>query len=189
LEAWELAEARIAIPGWLTTSFLLALIYLEPLRQRPTQAVLVPFERIPQAVLQGEVGAGLLFHEGAVTYREMGLYKVLDLGEMWYGETGLPLPLGLVAVRRDLGEETGRAVSRALGESIDYALAHEEEALAYALNFGRGMDRETCRRYIFMYVNQYTRDLGEEGLRALEALYRRALACGLIVEMAPLDPI
>ena len=185
----ELARGPIAIPGWLTTAFLLTMLYLEPLRESPRLAVALPFDRIAEAVLKDEVVAGLLIHEGQITYGEAGFHKVLDLGELWQQETGLPLPLGVNAVRRDLGEEVAAAVSRGLRQSIDYALAHEEDALSYALEFGRGIDREVCRRFVRMYVNEDTQDLGEEGLAALEALYRRALEHRLITAMPPLDVI
>ncbi|HKZ50632.1 MAG TPA: MqnA/MqnD/SBP family protein, partial [Dehalococcoidia bacterium] len=185
----ELARGPIAIPGWLTTAFLLTMLYLEPLRESPRLAVALPFDRIAEAVLKDEVVAGLLIHEGQITYGEVGFHKVLDLGELWQQETGLPLPLGVNAVRRDLGEEVAAAVSRGLRQSIDYALAHEEDALSYALEFGRGIDREVCRRFVRMYVNEDTQDLGEEGLAALEALYRRALEHRLITAMPPLDVI
>lgn len=184
VRASDLAGRTVAIPGRSTTAYLLLCLYLEGFR-----AVEVPFDRIPQAVLHGEVDAGLLIHEGQLTHRRIGLVPVLDLGAQWQEETGLPLPLGLDAVRRDLGEDLQAGISRALAESIRYAFCYEEEALDYAMQFGRGIDRETCRRFVRMYVNDYTLDLGEDGKRALLALYERAHARGLIPAVPPIDPL
>ncbi|MDR5694703.1 MAG: MqnA/MqnD/SBP family protein [Armatimonadota bacterium] len=181
--ASELTGRTIAVPGKSTTAYLLLRLYLEDF-----QAVEIPFDRIPQAVRAGEVDAGLLIHEGQLTYAEMGLVPILDLGARWREETGFPLPLGLDAVRRDLAEDLQARISQALAESIRYAFAHEEEALDYAMQFGRGIDREICRRFVRMYVNEYTLDLGGEGKRALLALYQRAYDRGLIPAVPPLDP-
>lgn len=178
----DLSGSTIAIPGRSTTSYLLLRLYLEDF-----QAVEIPFDRIPQAVLEGEVDAGLLIHEGQLTHPQLGLAPVLDLGARWREETGLPLPLGLDAVRRDLEEGLQAEISKALARSIRYAFTHEEEALDYALRFGRGIDRQTCRQFVHMYVNDYTLDLGEEGRRALLALYERAHRRGLIPAVPPLD--
>ena len=180
----DLGGRRIAIPGRHTTAFLLLSLYVADF-----QPVEVPFDRIPQAVLAGDVEAGLLIHEGQITYEAMGLNKILDLGDVWQRETPLPLALGINVVRRDLGEDLGRRVSLALRESIAYAFAHEEEALAYAMGYSRGIDRETCCRFVLMYVNDYTKGMGEEGQRALEALYERAYRRGFIPNRPPVDLI
>jgi 1,4-dihydroxy-6-naphthoate synthase len=119
----------------------------------------------------------------------MGLHKVLDLGKAWERETNLPLPLGINVVRRDLGESVGAALSDALRRSIAYAHAHVDEALEYAMKFGRGIDKETCRRFVLMYVNDYTVTLGAEGRRALERLFSEAHRKGLISAIPPIDPI
>ena len=119
----------------------------------------------------------------------MGLRKILDLGEVWDKQTGLPLPLGINVTRRDLGEAMARRLSEALRESIRYAHAHPEEAVGYALRYGRGIDAETCTRFVHMYVNDYTVTLGPEGRRALETLYRHAVDRGLLAAPPPLDAI
>ena len=130
-----------------------------------------------------------LIHEGQITHRAMGLQPVLDLGKTWEQGTELPVPLGINVVRRDLGEELHRTLSRGLRESIAYARAHEDEALGYAMRFGRGIDRETCRRFVTMYVNDLTVSLGTTGRRALEVLFGLAHAKGLIPEIPPIDPL
>jgi 1,4-dihydroxy-6-naphthoate synthase len=170
-----LAGRRLAIPGELTTAYLVARLYLPEF-----EAVPVVFDRIPAAVLEGRVDAGLVIHEGQITYAEMGLEKIADLGEMWLSDTGLPLPLGLDVVRKDLGREIAGEISAALAASIEHAFKHEEEAVEYALGFGRGLDLETTRRFVLMYVNDYTRDMGREGRQALEILLARAAAAGLV---------
>ncbi|MDP2948887.1 MAG: MqnA/MqnD/SBP family protein [Chloroflexota bacterium] len=180
----DLSGRRIAIPGRHTTAFLLL-----RLRLADFQPVEVPFDRIPRAVLAGEVDAGLLIHEGQITYQALGLRNVLDLGEWWRQETRLPLPLGLDVVRRDLGEALGQRISVALRESIEYAFAHEGEALAYAMGYSRGITLETCRRFVRMYVNEYTMQMGEEGQQALKTLYEMAFQRGLIASQPPVDLI
>lgn len=177
----DLRARGVAIPGRLTTAHLLL-----ALRLGEVETVELDFAQILPAVETGEVEAGVIIHEGQLTYQEHRLVKVLDLGEWWAEETELPLPLGLDLVRSDLGEEVAREVSRALRESIEAAYGEEEEALAYALQFGRGMDRETCRRFIKMYVNEDTLSLGEEGRTALRELYRRAADAGLIPQVPAL---
>lgn len=179
-----LAEKAIAVPGFGTTAYLLLRLALgDP------PVIVVPFDEIPRVVREGQADAGVLIHEGQITYARMGLVKVLDLGEWWERETGLPLPLGINVTRRDLGEEMARQLSEALRASIRYAHAHPEEAVAYAMRYGRGIDAETCSRFVHMYVNDYTVTLGEEGRRALETLYRRAVAAGLLAAVPPLDPL
>lgn len=177
-EAWhpeDLSGKSIAIPGRYTTAFLLLRLLVADF-----EPVEIAFDRIPQAVLEGEVDAGLLIHEGQVTYPEMGLQNIVDLGQWWYRETRLPLPLGLDVVRRDLGDELGRRIETALKESIACAFANEEAALAYAAQYSRGVDAQTCRKFVLMYVNDLTRDMGREGLQALEVLYERAARAGLV---------
>jgi 1,4-dihydroxy-6-naphthoate synthase len=184
IPAERLVERVIAIPGYGTTAFLLLRLVLgDP------PVIVVGFDRIPRVVREGQADAGLLIHEGQITYRALGLVKVLDLGELWTERTGLPLPLGVNVTRRDLGVETAQALSEALRASIRYAHAHPEEAVAYALRYGRGIDAETCSRFVHMYVNDYTVALGEEGRQALERLYREAVVAGLLEAMPPLDPL
>jgi 1,4-dihydroxy-6-naphthoate synthase len=170
-----LAGRRVAIPGELTTAYLVARLHLPAF-----QAVPVAFDRIPEAVMAGHVDAGLVIHEGQITYAEMGLEKLADLGEVWLSDTGLPLPLGLDVVRKDLGRDLAGEISAALAASIEHAFRNEDEAVEYALGFGRGLDREKARRFVLMYVNEYTRDMGEKGRRALETLLGRAAAADLV---------
>lgn len=180
----EISERVVAIPGSHTTAALLLRLYCgdPPLIE-------VAFDKIPKAVLEGQADLGLLIHEGQITHEAMGLHKVLDLGRAWERETSLPLPLGINVVRRDLGESVGAALSQALRRSIEYAHAHVDEALEYAMRFGRGIDKETCRRFVLMYVNDYTLTLGAEGRRALERLYALAQQKGLIPQVPPIDPV
>jgi 1,4-dihydroxy-6-naphthoate synthase len=178
-----LKQKVIAVPGLGTTAYLLLRLALgDP------PAIVVAFDRIPGAVLEGQAHAGVLIHEGQITYGTMGLVKVLDLGERWGKTTGLPLPLGINVTRRDLGETIARELSEALRASIRYAHEHPDEAVAYAMRYGRGIDAETCARFVHMYVNDYTVTLGAEGRRALETLYRRAVQRGLLRAMPPIDP-
>jgi 1,4-dihydroxy-6-naphthoate synthase len=160
----------VAVPGTLTTAFLTLRIY-DP----DVQYVVMPFDRIQDAVRDGEVPAGLLIHEGQLTYADEGLTKIVDLGEWWAARTGgLPLPLGGNVIRRDLGPEVIATVSRLLRESIAYALEHRQEALDYALQFGRGLDREKADRFVGMYVNELTLDYGERGRAAVARLFDEA---------------
>jgi len=171
----SLSRKRVAVPGPLTTAALL--LQLECPEAKPVQ---MRFDRIPKAVLDGEVEAGVIIHESQLTYQEEGLVKVVDFGELWQKRDGLPLPLGLDVVRRDLGPELMKAVSIGFRASIEAAHAHEDEALAYALAFGRGLDTGRGRKFVRMYVNDLTLDLGDLGRRALEKLYTMAHAAGVI---------
>jgi 1,4-dihydroxy-6-naphthoate synthase len=178
-EEMSLADARdieIAVPGELTTAFLVLRMCMGRFRYRA-----VPFDQILDEVKSGSADAGLLIHEGQLTYEAEGLKKVVDLGEWWLLETGLPLPLGVNTIRRDLGPEAMREVSAILRESIDAALAHRDEALDYALGFGRGLDDVRGDRFIEMYVNDLTLDYGDEGRQAVRELLERAHA-GIQVE-------
>jgi len=180
----DIADKVIAIPGSHTTAALLLRMYVgDP------PIIEVAFDKIPQAVLEGQADLGLLIHEGQITHQSMGLHKVLDMGKEWERETGLPLPLGINVMRRDLGEDVHRRLSQALRDSIDYAYANVDEAIEYAMRYGRGIDKETCRRFVLMYVNDYTMRLGDDGRAALERLFWMAHAKGLIPEIPPVDPI
>ena len=172
----EVKGRRIAIPGTLTTAYLALRLY-EP----SFEYVVVPFDRIQEAVAAGEADAGLLIHEGQLTYADEGLRKVVDLGEWWAERTGgLPLPLGGNIIRRDLGPEMIAHVSRMLHDSIAYALSHRAEAVEYAIQFGRGLDRQKTDRFVGMYVNDLTLQYGDRGRRGLERLMSDAFAQGLI---------
>ena len=164
----QLRELEIVIPGTLTTAYLtLRLALGDDLRVRE-----LPFDHILEEVTSGRAAAGLLIHEGQLTYADAGLVKALDLGEWWLGETGLPLPLGVTVVRRDV--ERIDELSAVLGASIAAGLRHRQEALAYAQGFARGLDDDTADRFVGMYVNDMTLDYGELGKRAVAELLRRA---------------
>src|SRR5262249_51626240 len=180
----SLRGRRGAIPGALTTAAPL----LEP-EGPECVPVEVGFDRIAEAVVGGLVDAGVIIHESQLTYAEEGLTKVVDFGELWQQREGLPVPLGLDVVRRDLGEPVMRAVSTGLRASIEAAQAHEEEALAYALGFGRGLGRSRGRRFVRMYVNDLTLDMGDLGRRALERLYSLAERAGVLSAPPRLDVI
>jgi 1,4-dihydroxy-6-naphthoate synthase len=176
LDLAALRETEIVVPGRLTTAYLvLRLVLGEDVRVRE-----LPFDRILDEVASGRANAGLVIHEGQLTYAVAGLAKVLDLGAWWDDETGLPLPLGVNAARRDLGERLAD-VSALLGEAIRVGLDHRDEALAYAERFGRGIDRETTDRFVAMYVNELTSDYGDLGRRAVEELLRRS-GTGVVAE-------
>jgi len=177
-------EKVVAIPGSHTTAALLLRLYVgdPPLIE-------VAFDKIPTAVLEGQADLGLLIHEGQITHTQLGLVKVLDLGEVWARETGLPLPLGVNVMRRDLGDDVHRQLSQGLRDSIAWAQANEDEALEYAMRYGRGIDKETCRRFVLMYVNEFTLALGSEGRAAVERLFAEVRTKGLISEVPPIDPI
>ena len=169
----ELAGVRISVPGKTTTAFLVLRLYLGDFEYREA-----PFDRILDHVREGRSDAGLLIHEGQLTYERLGLHKIVDLGEWWLLETGLPLPLGVNAARRDLGEDALHELSSVLEESIRTGLDNREEALAYAGQFGRGLDAELTDRFVAMYVNELTCDYGDEGRAAVEELLRRGEAIG-----------
>ena len=180
----SLRGSRVAIPGPITTAALLLLIECPG-----CVPVEVMFDRIPAAVTSGEVAAGVIIHESQLTYRAEGLSKVLDFGELWQQRDGLPVPLGLDVVRRDLGAGLMRAASTGFRASIQDALDHEEEAIRYALRFGRGLDVPQGKRFVHMYVNELTLEMGETGRRALETLYARAVRAGLIPGAPALDVV
>ncbi|MGD0263505.1 MAG: MqnA/MqnD/SBP family protein [Candidatus Methylomirabilota bacterium] len=171
----ELRGKRIAVPGTLTTAAL-ALRLWDP----DLQHVVIPFDQIMDAVAAGTADAGLIIHEGQVTYDSLGLHKVVDLGEWWLRETGLPLPLGGNVIRKDLGPDLMRRLSYLLRESIRYSLAHREEALDYAMRFARDMERRLADRFIGMYVNDLTLDYGERGRAAVRRLLEMGHERGLI---------
>jgi len=181
----EIPKRVVAIPGSHTTAALLLRLYVP---EEPP-LIEVAFDKIPKAVLEGQADLGLLIHEGQITHGAMGLTKVLDLGEAWQRDTGLPLPLGVNVMRRNLGEPMHRALSQGLRDSIAWAHANVDEALEYAMRYGRGIDKETCRRFVLMYVNDYTLALGEEGRAALARLFGLAHARGLIPAVPPIDAV
>jgi 1,4-dihydroxy-6-naphthoate synthase len=173
----ELRGVEIAVPGRMTTAFLTLRMRLGEFSWRE-----VPFDRIMDEVSSGAADAGLLIHEGQLTYGAAGLHKVVDLGEWWLEETGLPLPLGANVARRDLGLDVLRDLSAVLAASIRAGLDNRERALEYALQFGRGLDDELADRFVGMYVNELTEDYGEEGRRAVRELLRRGEEIGAFSE-------
>ena len=175
----ELEGKRVAIPGEITTAALLSRIFLPKF-----DAVVRPFDAIFDAIDKGDADAGVIIHEGQLTYADKGYHKILDFGERWEKETGLPLPLGLDVVRRDLGHELAEEINRAMRASIDWAYENEDEALTYSLKFGRGLERELGRRFVKMYVSDITKDMGDAGEKALRELFARAEAVG-VVDKAP----
>jgi len=183
----ELARKTIAVPGTLTTAYLALRMCLD----FEFEHVVVPFDKILETVAAGNyqgqtIDAGLIIHEGQLTYGDHGLALVLDTGRWWFDVTGLPLPLGANAIRKDLGPETIREVNRLLRQSIDFGLKHRQEALDHALSFGRGLDRDQADRFVGMYVNQWTVDLGERGRQAVRELLTRGHAAGVIPR--PVEP-
>jgi 1,4-dihydroxy-6-naphthoate synthase len=173
----ELRECEIAVPGRMTTAFLVLRMALGDFRSRE-----VPFDEIIDEVSSGRAEAGLLIHEGQLTYGEAGLSKVIDLGEWWLLETGLPLPLGVNVARRDLGEDVLRDLSAVLADSIRAGLENRREAMRYAMRYGRGLDLQLADRFVGMYVNDLTCDYGDEGRAAVAELLRRAEAIGAFSE-------
>jgi 1,4-dihydroxy-6-naphthoate synthase len=169
----ELRAVEIAVPGTMTTAFLVLRMVIGDFAYR-----VVPFDEILDEVKAGGAEAGLLIHEGQLTYGSEGLTKVVDLGEWWLLETGLPLPLGANVARRDLGSERLHDLSEVLAESIRAGLANRREAMQYALRFGRGLDSELGDRFVGMYVNELTQDYGDEGREAVRELMRRGEAIG-----------
>jgi 1,4-dihydroxy-6-naphthoate synthase len=172
----DIRGCKIAVPGTLTTAYLTLQLCLG----KDVPFVVMPFDRILPAVAEGKVEVGLIIHEGQLYYGQRGLHRVLDLGQWWYGETGLPLPLGGNVVRKDLGEDLVTQVARLLRESIVYALEHRAEALEYALRYARDLDPVLADRFVGMYVNDWTIDYGERGRAAVRALFQRAWDAGLV---------
>jgi 1,4-dihydroxy-6-naphthoate synthase len=179
----SLQGLRVAVPGTLTTAYLALRLYNPDFTYE-----VVPFDEIQQAVLEGRAQAGLLIHEGQLTYAEEGLKKIVDLGEWWADRTGgLPLPLGGNVIRRDLGPDLMRRVSRLLHDSIAYGLDHRAEAIEYAQQFGRGLDKARTDRFVGMYVNQLTLDYGERGRAAVVRLMDEAYERKLIPAKVKID--
>lgn len=176
----ELARSEIVVPGRLTTAFLTLRLVLGDFRYRE-----LPFEQIPDEVASGRAQAGLLIHEGQLTFSDLGLVNVLDLGEWWLLETGLPLPLGVNVARRDI-DRVGH-LSCVLSDAIRCGLDHRAEALEYAVQFGRGIDAAVADRFVRMYVNELTEDYGDEGRSAVAELLRRGEAIGAFPAPVELD--
>ena len=177
-----LAGKRIAIPGKMTTAYLTLSLFQPDFEAEPR-----PFDKILDAVQQDEVDAGLIIHEGQLTYAREGLHKVIDLGEWWYEETGLPLPLGANVIRRNLGTPKIREITALLKQSIQYSLEHRERGLAYAMTYARDMETALADKFVGMYVNDYTLDYGEKGRAGVRELLHRGNIAGIIPHSVDAD--
>jgi 1,4-dihydroxy-6-naphthoate synthase len=175
----ELAGMTVAIPGELTSAHLALKLW-----QPDVQTTVVPFDQVMDRVVAGDVTAGVVIHEGQLTFGDEGLHCVEDLGVWWKGETGGPLPLGGNGIRRDLDPELRRRLGRLLRQSIDYALDHRKEAMGFATRYARGLEDDPVRsdRFVGMYVNEWTRDYGEAGRRAVQEFLDRGFEVGLLPE-------
>ena len=178
----ELRRTLIAVPGMMTTAYLALRLFLGE-----ANTVVVPFDKIMDAVEAGAVGAGLLIHEGQLTYAKRGFHKIADLGEWWKSETGLPLPLGGNAIKKSLGPELIAKVSDLLRESIQYGLDHRQPAVRHSMKYGRGMEESLTDEFVGMYVNDYTIDYGERGRQAVRLLLDRAHKAGVIPNPVELE--
>jgi len=178
----ELRRSKIAVPGEMTTAYLTLRLAIGE-----TETVVIPFDQIMDAVERGEADAGLLIHEGQLTYSSRGFEKIIDLGEWWKAETGLPLPLGGNAIKKSLGAELIEKVSRLLRESIEYGLAHREEGVRHSMSYARGMETDLTDKFVGMYVNDYTIDYGERGREAVRLLLSRAHEAGIIPRPVELE--
>ena len=178
----EAQKTRIAVPGTLTTAFLALRLFAPDI-----EYTVVPFDKIIPAVTAGEFDAGLIIHEGQLTYANDGLVKLLDLGQWWREQTNLPLPLGGNAIRRSLGQETMLMATNALRDSIQHALDHREEALAYAMQFARDLDPNLANRFVGMYVNERTLNYGDDGREAIRKLLEMGYDRGIIPHRANVD--
>jgi 1,4-dihydroxy-6-naphthoate synthase len=183
LPSGSLKGVKVGVPGLLTTAFLALKMY-DP----DFDYEVIPFDEIQQAVIDGKVDAGLLIHEGQLTYQAEGFRKIVDLGEWWFERTGgLPLPLGGNIIRRDLGLDVMKTVSKMLHDSIAYALTHREAGVEYAQQFGRGLDRKDTDKFVGMYVNDLTLDYGTRGRAALERFFTESFDKGLIPQRVPVE--
>ena len=171
----SLAGKRVAIPGDMTTAYLTMKLY-----QPDVETETHRFDEILDVVQQGKVDAGLIIHEGQLTYIREGFHKIVDLGEWWYEETGLPLPLGANVIRRNLGEEKIRSITSLLKQSIQYSLDHRESGLEYAMTYARDMETELADKFVGMYVNDFTLDYGDDGRAAVQLLLTRGYEAGII---------
>jgi 1,4-dihydroxy-6-naphthoate synthase len=174
----EIKQKKIAIPGKLTTAYLALQLFAPGI-----ETEVVPFDQIIPQILEGKHEAGLIIHEGQLTYDKSGLHRVVDLGKWWQKVTGLPLPLGGNAIRRSLGKETMKSVTQALRESIQYAIDHREEALAYAMQFARDLDAQLADKFVGMYVNERTLDYGDDGREAVKRLLDMGHTAGIIPQI------
>jgi 1,4-dihydroxy-6-naphthoate synthase len=180
--AAEIKQKVIAIPGKLTTAYLALQLFAPGI-----EVDVVPFDQIIPQILEGKYEAGLIIHEGQLTYDKSGLHRIVDLGRWWQKVTGLPLPLGGNAIRRSLGQETMASVTQTLRDSIQYAIDHREEALAYAMQFARDLDTQLADKFVGMYVNERTLDYGEDGREAVRRLLDMGHKAGIIPQESRVD--
>ena len=178
----DLEDKKIAVPGLNTTAYLALRLFLPRFKE-----IVMPFDKILDAVKNGEVDAGLIIHEGQLTYEKLGFKKVADLGEWFYEMTKLPLPLGVDVIRKNLGRDVMRKVTKLLKTSIEYGLKNRKDALQYAMKFGRGIPTETADQFVGMYVNDYTVDMGRKGKEGLLALQRAAIDYGILKKPAKIE--
>ena len=178
----SLTGKRIAIPGEMTTAYLTMKLFNTDVNTETYR-----FDQIIEAVQQGEVDAGLIIHEGQLTYAREGLHKIIDLGEWWYEETGLPLPLGANVIRRNLGTEKIRKITSLLKQSIQYSLQHRKLGLEYAMTYARDMETDLADKFVGMYVNDYTLDYGADGRKAVQELLNRGYQTGVIQKSIKAD--
>ena len=178
----QIKKKKIAVPGTLTTAYLVLKLFHPEI-----QTEVVPFDQIIPQILEGRYEAGLIIHEGQLTYAKSGLYRIVDFGKWWRETTGLPLPLGGNAIKRELGPELMHEVSAALKESIQYGLNHRDEALEYAMQFARDLDRQLAGRFVSMYVNERTLDYGAEGRAAIVRLLEMGYESGIIPHRPQVD--
>jgi len=186
-EAWRIADLkgkRIAVPGERTTAFLAMSLCLG---KGAFQHTVMPFDAILDAVTKGAVDAGLIIHEGQLTFAKQGLHLVVDMGVWWMEQTGLPLPLGGNVIRRDLGAAAMREVTRLLKQSVEYGLEHRPEAIDYSLAFGRDLDKPLTDKFVGMYVNKWTLDYGDRGRAAVRELLKRGHAAGLVPDAGEIE--
>jgi 1,4-dihydroxy-6-naphthoate synthase len=181
-DADEIRKVKIAVPGTLTTAYLALKLFAPEI-----ETAVVPFDQIIPEVMAGNYGAGLIIHEGQLTYGRTGLYRILDLGVWWREQTGLPLPLGGNAIRRSLGDATMQTVTQALRDSIQYGLDHREQALEYAMQFGRDLDHSLADKFVGMYVNERTLDYGDDGRKAIRQLLAMGHERGVIPRPVQVD--
>ena len=188
LQIKDLRGKTIAIPGELTTAFLALQLCLGKAGEA-FKAVVVPFDQIPDQVAQGKFDAGLVIHEGQLTYKRLGLRLVVDLGTWWHEQTGYPLPLGGNCIRKDLGPNVMQEVTDIIRQSIQYSLDHRAEAVDYSLAFGRDLDRGLADRFVGMYVNHWTLDYGQRGRDAISLLLKRGAEAGLVPAIGHIEYI
>jgi 1,4-dihydroxy-6-naphthoate synthase len=171
----KLSGKRVAVPGMMTSAYLALRLYLPKF-----EPVVVPFDQIEDAVVRGDVDAGLLIHEGQLTYGDQGLHLIADTGKLWRDETGLPLPLGGNVIRKDIPNDVKRRISKHLRASIAYGLEHRRSALDHAMQYARGLDRSKADEFVGMYVNDWTLDYGERGREAIRLFLKRGVESGVI---------